>query len=156
MRSYNKLQHSWIATHGTDATPRKGFEKVADGRCHGLDRAAKPMTTIKTDDSTAEMSTEQIRERFNIDVSDVYATAVGDGLGGVKSPAFEVDAGSAPTLALVDACYERVLLDTTVADPEGVTAGALAKLTPAQADELADALRKAAADVREYTGEAEA
>ena len=93
----------------------------------------------------------QIRDQFNIDVSDAYAAAVGHGLGGVETPAFGVEAGTAPTLAFVDACYDEVLLDTTVEDPDGITAGALAKLTPDQADELADALRSAAADVREYS-----
>jgi len=109
------------------------------------------MTTNKIDDPTTEITNAQIRDQFNVDVSDTYAAVIGEGLGGVETPTFGVEARTAPTLAYVDACYEDVLLDTTVEDPEGITVGALAKLTPDQADELADALRQAAADVREYS-----
>jgi len=129
------------------------MERVAEKSAGGCTPTAlRDNRSMENQHSSGKVTNAQIRDQFNIDVSDVYAAAIGEGLGGVETPAFGVDAGTAPTLAYVDACYEEVLLDTTVEDPDGITAGALAKLTPAQADELADALRRAAADVREYKG----
>jgi len=110
------------------------------------------MTTGNDTPRTGENVTDaQICDRFGVDVSNLYGATVAAGLGSVQTQFDIVEADMGPTLAFVDACYDEVLLDTTVEGPDGVTAGALAKLTPAQADELAEALHRAAEDVRAYS-----